>query len=98
MSNYLKDLREAIIRWNNNYPLDKWWRDKHKIPFQSEQHLNANQIDIFFEFFEAKIYDDHKEDILERERKRLLYEKGEWISKNKNDENVTDDEFDQIVI
>lgn len=52
-----KNLKELVKIWNNKFPVDKWYRDKHKIPFNSEQHKNLSFIDMYFEYYEYIIYD-----------------------------------------
>jgi hypothetical protein len=53
-----KTLKDKITEWNIMYPLDYWWRSKHKIAYGSKAHLDANQLDIAFEYFEEKMYFD----------------------------------------
>lgn len=36
------ELRKFITQWNNRFPYDHWWREKHSIPFLSEEHRKAN--------------------------------------------------------
>jgi hypothetical protein len=98
MPDIKQDLRTFIINWNNFFPLDKWWRDKYKIPFGSPAHLEANQIDIFIEFIEQQAYEEHKTQLIELTNKEDRHKKDGWISKNAIPEEVSDDEFEQIVI
>ena len=51
-----EDPRREIIEWNIKYPLDRWWRKKHNIAFRSKKHLEANQYDIWLEFYEDMIF------------------------------------------
>jgi hypothetical protein len=51
-----KNLRDFVIKWNTKYPYDKWWREKYKVPFFSEKHLDADPIMIKFEYIEDLIY------------------------------------------
>jgi hypothetical protein len=41
-----------VIWWNNTYIFDYWWRKKHNIPFMSNDHKNADAVDIIFEYIE----------------------------------------------
>lgn len=91
-------LKQFIIEWNNLFPLDRWWREKYKIPFGSSAHLEANQADILLEFIEAQLFEEQTITVLEKIKKKTLYEKGEWISKNDIAEEVSDEDFDNIVI
>lgn len=98
MPDVTKDLRTFIINWNNTFPLDRWWRDKYKIPFGSSAHLEANQIDIFIEYIEQKAYEDHRLQLLENDAKKERYKKDGWISVNDEVPEVSDEEFDNVKI
>lgn len=50
------DVRKYCEDWNINFPLDRWWRLKHKIPFGSKAHMEANFIDMLVEFEEDKLF------------------------------------------
>lgn len=51
-----KNLKEFIAIWNNKFPLDKWYREKYKIQFNSEAHKSISLIDVYFEYLEDYIY------------------------------------------
>lgn len=56
MKNKLTEhLKNKIVRWNNNFPLDYWWRNKYKIPYGSEAHKEMSFIDMYFEYLEDKM-------------------------------------------
>lgn len=90
------DLRSFIIEWNNTFPLDREYRKKHQIGFNSTKHREVNQIDIYLEWIEDKVWDEFHETSLERAKKEELYKKGEWISKNEKQEQMSDEDFDKI--
>ena len=46
------DIRDKIVHWNNQFPVDYWWRKKHNIPFMSQQHRQSNFWDQLFEYKE----------------------------------------------
>lgn len=80
----IHDLDNYVYKWNLENPIDRWWRQKHKIAFNSSQHRVSNFIDMLFEFKEDKFYKslgEHKE-----------YKEGDWIVKRE----MTDEEFDNI--
>ena len=33
-----EEYRNFVIKWNNTFPIDRWFRNKHNIPFLSEEH------------------------------------------------------------
>jgi len=51
----LKELKTFIIKWNQFFPLDLWWRRKYKVAFNSPQHRAISPIDIAFEYWEEKM-------------------------------------------
>jgi hypothetical protein len=51
---------EDVVKWNMAYPLDKWWREKYKVPFMSKIHREANFLDQLFEFQEEKLFIESK--------------------------------------
>jgi endonuclease III len=67
--------KEDILKWNNMFPIDRWWRQKHKVPFMSEQHKNIRFTDQLFEYKEDKFFDEYIE--------KLKYEpnKGDFLIK-----------------
>ena len=51
-----KSLREEIIEWNNRFPVDRWWREKHGIAFNSASHRETSFLDQLFEYQEDKLF------------------------------------------
>jgi hypothetical protein len=56
--NYLdpKALNKFVYDWNNSFPIDRWWREKHQIPFNSKSHREVSLLDMRFEFEEDNLY------------------------------------------
>ena len=56
--NYLdpKALNKFVYEWNNTFPIDRWWRDKHQVSFNSTRHREVSLIDMRFEFEEDILY------------------------------------------
>lgn len=52
----IKNLKEEIVIWNIQFPVDKWWRDKHKVPFMSKLHRDCSFIDQLFEYEEERMF------------------------------------------
>lgn len=50
--------REFIISWNNLYPLDRWWRKKYGVSFNSKQHREVSYIDIYYEWLEDHMFEE----------------------------------------
>ncbi|HPI19232.1 MAG TPA: hypothetical protein PKY56_02580 [Candidatus Kapabacteria bacterium] len=51
-----ENLKEFIIQWNNIYPIDRWWREKHKIAFNSPAHRSMSFIDMRIEYEEDMLF------------------------------------------
>lgn len=48
-------LDDNIIEWNVRFPLDRWWRNKHGIAYNSPAHRESNFLDQLFEFKEERL-------------------------------------------
>ena len=78
-------IKEFIYNWNINCPIDKWYRDKYKIAFNSPTHRAISFIDILIEYEEFKVFDEMKPDIYEPN-------KGDWIDTTTTEEHLTEEE------
>lgn len=58
----IDNIRRFILDWNNRFPVDKWWRDKHEIAFNSTAHRESNFLDQLIEFEEDKMYREANRD------------------------------------
>lgn len=75
-----KNLEEYVDNWNRLFPIDKWYRKKFKIPFNSIQHRNISIIDMYFEYIENYKYDYKIKKIKELdERKEKLNNMSPYI-------------------
>ncbi len=63
----IKNLKEEVVNWSVRFPVDKWWRERHKIPFMSKLHRECSFIDQLFEYEEERLF----KDLLYR--KKLVY-------------------------
>lgn len=92
----INDLRAFIIDFNNAFPADREYRLKHNIAFNSITHRETCQLDIYLEWLESEIFKEHEITVLDRVRKKVLYDKGEWISENEMSEDDQSNLFDKI--
>lgn len=76
----LSDFDKIVINWNNTWPLDRWYRQKYKIPFNSIQHQDVSQIDVYFEWREEQAFKKYEKDTLKKAEKDKLYKEGTWLS------------------
>ena len=88
------DIESFIYRWNATYPIDRWWREKHKIAFNSPEHRVVSFLDIYTEWLEDKIYDK----ITIASLKNSQYKSGDWLEEKKEEISIEDEirEFESM--
>jgi hypothetical protein len=86
----ISQLRTFIARWDNENPLDRWFREKYKIAFNSPEHRRVSQLDILMEYLEDQMMSEYEDRLKLEAEKALLLEKGTWIT----DRSVKDDKDD----
>lgn len=89
-----KDIKELVENWNKQIPIDKWYRRKYNIAFNSQIHRQVNLIDMFFEFWEFVITQPKRK----KEEKQEPYIKGEgnFMKEIVYSQKDMDDLFDAI--
>ena len=90
------DIRKFIEKWNVDFPIDRWWRKKHNIPFNSEEHRGHSLLDMRIEYEEDVMYNEIHSVSLNK-----TYDpgRGEWLAKRKPKEDskaVIDHAFENI--
>lgn len=91
-----KDYKSTIIEWNNKFPLDKWFREKYKIPFNSSKHREVNQIDVYFEWVEDFLFKKYSEDNIRQKTEEEDFKKGIIVKERQN--KSLEDDFDNLDI
>ena len=91
---------EYITDWNVEYPVDRWWREKYKIPFNSQQHRSISFIDQLLDYEEDQLYErlykqrEASEEVnVEEPYKRGT---GNWLKKSVMSEQQVDKAFDNL--
>jgi hypothetical protein len=51
-----KDFRNYVTSWSVKFPVDRWWRKKYNIAFNSSAHRESNFIDQLIEWEEDKLF------------------------------------------
>lgn len=87
-------MENFVVFWNNKYPLDKWFRDKYKFHFNSENHRNSNLLDIYFQFIEEKMFHDLRKENEKRVALKEAYKKEGWLKEKITE--VPENFFDDI--
>ena len=83
-----EDIKIFIYRWNTTYPIDRWWREKHQIAFNSPAHRVVCFLDMYVEWMEDKIYTTAITDAIKDEQ----YKVGDWL-KSREEEVDMDQEI-----
>jgi hypothetical protein len=51
-----KEIRDKIVQWNVNFPIDRVWREKHNVAFNSKEHRETSFLDQLFEMEEDAFF------------------------------------------
>jgi len=81
------DIDSFIYKWNATYPIDRWWREKHKIAFNSPEHRVVSFLDIYIEWQEEQIYTK----VRAIHTKNLEYTPGDWLTPRELNVNEKDE-------
>ena len=68
-----KDISEFVIRWNNRFPVDHWWRKKFNIAFNSRDHRKSSFLDQLIEYEEDKLFNSFLE------KNEYIPGSGDWL-------------------
>jgi len=83
----MKDLskeafRNFIVSWNDDFPIDLWWRRRNNVSFNSPKHRCMSFIDMYFEYEEEKMIEEYSEYKKERENDLEDYQiTGKWLKR-----------------
>lgn len=61
----INDVKRFMIQWNKKFPVDFWWREKHKVAFLSPEHKECSFIHQLMELQEDLLHIKKKENIEE---------------------------------
>lgn len=59
------EYREFMVKWNLKFPIDRWYREKHKIPFMSKQHRESSFLNMRLEWEEDRLFSEIDEEVYE---------------------------------
>lgn len=79
-------LLERVKRWDSTWQRDYWWRQRHRVAFNSAAHRELTPLDVAFEYVEQALVEEQRRDMeLEETRKKELKKYG-LFSPRTNDE------------
>lgn len=55
------EYRDFMIEWNLKFPIDRWYREKYKIPFMSERHRESSFLNMRLEWEEDRLFNEAME-------------------------------------
>jgi hypothetical protein len=76
---FQNDIEDFIYRWNVTYPMDRWWREKHKVAFNSPEHRVVSFLDMYIEWREEQLYNKVRENNI----RHTEYKPGDWLQDRK---------------
>ena len=89
-------IRGFVVKWDDLWRYDFWWRQKHNAAFNSKKHREISQIDIVFEYVENHLLNEaiemYKDD--EKRRKRFLTEG--WMSESVVNKEKVEEAFKKL--
>lgn len=91
------NLQEFVENWNKAIPIDKWYRKKYNIAFNSPSHRSICLIDMFFEFWEFVI-SIKKNNQEEKQQKPYIKGEGNFMKEVIYTQKDIDTLFDEIDI
>ena len=74
-----EEYKNFVIRWDNMFPIDRWYRNKHKIPFLSEEHKECDFFAELMEFEEDKVFYELQQEKEEKEKQEYIPNIGDWL-------------------
>jgi hypothetical protein len=81
------DIENFIYRWNALYPMDRWWRERHKVAFNSPEHRVVSFLDIYIEWKEDRLITKAQNASI----KNFEYKSGDWVRERKDEISVDDE-------
>jgi len=85
------DLSDLILRWNIDFPIDRWWRKTHSVAFNSKRHREMSFIDMYIEWEEERLFEE-----LNKKDEVYIPNSGDFLIKQKFDDTLSDESFNNI--
>ena len=100
----IEDVKGFVLNWNLRSPIDRWWREKHNISFNSEVHRTSSFIDQLIEYEEDKLFRELVKEELEKvdqdNEEKAIKEyvpgQGNFLKKKEYSEKDADKIFDDV--
>lgn len=87
-------LREFMIWWNTQFPIDYWYRRKYEIAFNSAKHRELSLFDILCEWEEENLTIELQNELYNEEQFKDYKETGRWL--RDNSETASQEDWDEF--
>lgn len=94
----VKDFESFILEWNIENPVDRWWRSKHGIAFNSASHREVSFIDMYMEFYEDQLYRKVSESAEKKKKDPYIPGSHDFLYMPDLPTTISEEEFDNIEI
>jgi len=94
----IEAFKAFVLEWNIENPVDRWWRSKHGIAFNSSSHREISFIDEYMEFYEDSLYDKVVEQNKKKNDDPYIPNSHNFLYANPQSNEMTEDEFNNIEI
>lgn len=79
-----------ILKWNVDFPIDRWWRKTHSVAFNSERHRESSFIDMLIEWEEDRLFE-------KIEREKYIPDIGDYLKKREvKEDEISEEAFNKI--
>lgn len=86
-----------IVRLNIDSPIDRWWRKKHNVAFNSAEHRAISIVDQYAEWYEDYIYKEIRDNAKKKEENPYVRNGGDFLySRDDIIQEMSEEEFDDI--
>lgn len=86
MENSIEDAKKFMIKWNNRFPIDRWWRSKHKVAFLSPEHKECSFLSQLLEYQEDLLFLELQEEKKTEKKDEYIPNIGEWLKDERFEE------------
>ena len=84
-----EDLEDFMYKWNIQFPIDRWYREKYKLRFGSDEHRRVKILDISFEYLEDQAY------LKAQKQYEYTPNEGKFLRTRKKEEKLTLEEVER---
>lgn len=90
--------KQLMTWWNVTFPLDKWYREKYNLRFNSEEHRSVNPIDIYLEWVEDELHKELLEKAVQKREEQEQWDKGIVVKQRKIDKKKEEELFEKLKV